>query len=173
MAKIKRKPSSRLSKKSKPKKVSAIPKGYNNITPYLMIDGAISAIEFYKKIFNAKEKIRLEYPPGKIVHAELQIGDTKLMLADEQVEMNALSPQKIGGTPVSIHLYIKHVDYVVEHAILAGAKLIRSPQDMFFGDRSAVIEDPYGHKWTIATHIEDVSLAKVKRRATELFNNQG
>ncbi len=169
----KKKPSVKASKKkivkkasvkSKPKKVSAIPKGYNNITPYLIIDGANSAIEFYKKAFGAKEKLRMERG-GRIGHAELQIGDTKIMLADECPEMQALSPKTIGGSPVSIHLYIKNVDDVTQRSVSLGAQLIRAPQDMFYGDRSSFIEDPYGHRWSLSTHIEDVSPAKVKKRA--------
>lgn len=157
--------------KSKSKKVSAIPKGYNNITPYLIVDGASSAIEFYKKAFGAKEKFRMERD-GRIGHAELQIGDTKIMLADECQEMQAFSPKKMGGSPVSIHLYIKNVDDVTERAVSLGAKLIRPAQDMFYGDRSSYLEDPYGHKWSISTHIEDLTPAKMKKRAAEFFGKK-
>lgn len=159
------------SAKSKPKKVSAIPKGYNNITPYLIIEGASSAIEFYKKAFGAKEKLRMERD-GRIGHAELQIGDTKIMLADECPEMQALSPKNIGGSPVSIHLYIKNVDEVTERSVSLGSRLIRPAQDMFYGDRSSFIEDPYGHKWSLSTHIENISPAKIKKRAQEFFGKK-
>ena len=147
--------------------MSAIPKGYHSITPYLIIDEARTAIDFYKRAFKAKEVMRMELPNGKIGHAELQIGDAKIMLADEFPEMNARSPRVYGGTPVGIHLYIKNVDFIVEQAVESGAKILKPIENMFWGDRSATIEDPYGHKWTIATHIENVTPAKMKKRAKE------
>ncbi len=167
---VKKTKSKKAVSKSKTKKVSFIPKGYNYITPYLIIDDARSAIEFYKKVFGAKEKMRMENN-GRIAHAEMQIGDTRIMLADESPEMNAYSPQKMGGSPVIIHLYIKNVDETVDRALSLGANLKRPAQDMFYGDRSASIEDPYGHTWSLATHIEDVTPAKVKKRAAEVFGN--
>lgn len=151
------------------KKVLAIPKGYQSITPYLIVDNAVNAIGFYKKAFSAKEVMRLERPGGKIAHAELKFGDAKIMLADECTEMNAYSAKKYNGAAISIHLYVKNVDEVVSKAISTGAKLIRPIEDMFYGDRSGMLEDPYGHKWTVSTHIEDVSPAKIKKRAAELF----
>lgn len=158
-------------KKKTVKKLHFIPKDYHAITPYLIIDQAANAIEFYKKIFGAKEVMRMEKPNGKIGHAELKIGDAKIMLADESPEMNAKSPQNIGGTPVGIHLYTKNVDDVVKHAVIQGAKLTRPVETMFYGDRSGAIEDPYGHIWYVSTHVEDVTPAKIKKRAAEMYGN--
>ncbi len=153
------------------KKVSAIPRGYHSITPYLIVKGAKKAIEFYKKAFGAKEMMRMENSKGTgIAHAELKIGDTKIMLADECPKMgaNLRSPKAYGGSPVGIHLYIKDVDSVIKRAVSAGAKLTRAAEDMFYGDRSGAVEDPYGHKWYISTHIENVSPAQMKKRFAEL-----
>lgn len=154
--------------KNNGKKVTAIPKGYNSITPYLIVSNGTKAIDFYKKIFGAKEVLRMERD-GKIAHAELKIGDAKIMLADACPEMGACTPEEFGGSPVSVHLYIKNVDTVINNAVSAGAKLEREIQNMFFGDRSGTVTDPFGHKWTVSTHIENVSPAKIKKRAAELF----
>lgn len=159
--------------KAKKKKVSAIPKGYHGITPYLIVTHAVKAIDFYKKVFSAKEVMRMERPNGKIMHAELKIGDAKFMLGDEcpemKQEMQSKGPLGYGCSPVSIHLYVKKVDEVIDAAVKAGAKLLKSPEDMFYGDRFGAIEDPYGHRWAIATHIKDVTPAQMKKRAAELF----
>ncbi len=152
------------------KKVLAIPKGYHSITPYLIVNNAANAIDFYKKIFGAKEVMRMQQPGGKVAHAELKVGDAKFMLADEHPEMNAHSPQAYGGSPVSIHLYVKDVDTIFARAISAGAKLIRPVDNMFYGDRCGTLEDPYGHKWHVSTHIEDVTPAKMKKRMMEFMN---
>ncbi len=157
--------------KRKSTKVSAIPKGYNIITPYLIMDQAARAIEFYKKVFGAKEKLRMERA-GKVGHAELQFGDTKIMLADACPEMNAHAPEKFGGSPIGIHLYIKNVDAIVDRAIAAGATLERPAEDMFYGDRNATVIDPFGHRWTVSTHVENVTPAKMKKRAKEFFGNK-
>ncbi|OGT37784.1 MAG: glyoxalase [Gammaproteobacteria bacterium RIFCSPHIGHO2_12_FULL_37_14] len=154
------------------KKVSPIPKGYHSVTPYLIINRAAAAIEFYKKAFAAKEVMRVEHKGGKVGHAELKIGDAKIMLADEFPEMNSRSPQAYGGSPVSLHLYVKNVDDVVSKAISAGATLMRPLENMFYGDRSGTVVDPYGHIWHVATHIEDVTPAKMKKRAAELFDKK-
>lgn len=154
--------------KRRPKKVLAIPKGYSSITPYLIVNDCAKAIEFYKKIFGAKEAFRMERG-GKIAHTELKIGDARIMLSDGCPEMGAHSPEKFGGSPVSIHFYTKNVDDVIRRAVAAGAQLKRAVQDMFYGDRSGVVTDPFGHQWFIATHVEDVPLAKIKKRAAELF----
>ena len=154
------------------KKVLSQPKGYNTITPYLIVNGAKNAIVFYKTAFGAKIAMSMEHPGGKIGHAELKMGDAKIMLADEFPEMHAHSPKKFGGSPVSIHLYVKNVDSVVEKAVSLGAKLERPVQNMFYGDRSGTIIDPYGHTWYIATHVEDVTPAKLRKRAAELFNKK-
>ncbi len=159
-------------KKRKSKKVSVIQKGYHSITPYLIVDPCVKAIEFYKKVFGAKEVMRMEQAKGKIGHAELKIGDSRIMLADPCPEMGAHGPKAVGGSPVGIHLYIKDVDSVVKRAIAKGAKLTRAVENMFYGDRSGGIEDPYGHQWYISTHIEDVTLAQVKKRAAELFGKK-
>lgn len=176
----KKKPSVKVSKKKsvkktvakrKTKKVLAVPKGYTSVIPYLMVNEASKAIDFYKKAFGAKEVMRMERS-GKIGHAELKIGDTRIMLADECTDSNAHSPQKLGGSSVAIHLYIKKVDDVVARALSAGAKLIRPVENQFYGDRNGTVEDPHGHLWHISSHIEDVSAAKIKKRAAELFGKK-
>jgi len=154
------------------KKVSAIPEGYHSITPYLIIKHAVKAIEFYKKAFGAKEAMKMEHANGKIGHAELKIGDAKIMLADEWPEMDARSPEAYGGSPMSIHLYVKDADAVISKAVSLGAKITRPLENMFYGDRSGMIEDPYGYKWCVSTHIEDVTPAKMKKRAAELFGKK-
>jgi len=160
------------SKAKKTKKVMPIPKGYHSITPYLIVGDGAKAIEFYQKAFGAKKVMRMEQPGGKIMHAELTIGDSKVMLADGCPEMNAHTPEHFGGSPVTMHLYVKDVDAVVKRAVSAGAKLIRPVENMFYGDRSGGVEDPYGHHWYISTHVEEVTLAQVKKRAAELFGNK-
>jgi PhnB protein len=138
--------------------VKHIPEGYHSITPYLIFKGAAAAIDFYKKAFGATELFRMPDTSGKRVgHAELKIGDSHIMLADESPEMGYLSPQTLGGTPVSILLYVEDVDSTVPRAVAAGAKLVRPIKDQFYGDRSGTLQDPFGHVWTIATHIKDVS----------------
>lgn len=151
-------------------KVLPIPKGYHSVTPYLILKDASDAIAFYKKAFGAKEKIRVAKPNGKIGHAELKIGDTEIMIADECPEMKMRSPASFGGSPVIIHLYIKKVDEVIQRAISTGAKLVQPAQDMFYGDRSGILEDPFGHIWCVSTHIENVSPAKIKKRAAEFYS---
>jgi PhnB protein len=136
--------------------VKPIPEGYHSVTPYLIIAGAAKAIDFYKRAFGAQEVMRMADPSGKVGHAEIQIGDSKVMLADEFPEMGARSPQAFGGTPVGLCVYVEDVDTVFKRAIAAGAKEERPLQDQFYGDRSGTLIDPFGHKWTIATHIKDV-----------------
>ena len=150
-------------------KVKPIPDGYHTVTPYLVLDDAAKAIEFYQKAFGAKEGIRLDMPGGKVGHAELAIGNSMIMLGDEFPEMDALSPKTVGGTPISLALYVKDVDATVERAVGCGATITRPIQDQFYGDRSGTSADPFGHKWTIATHIEDVSDEEMKKRADDLF----
>jgi PhnB protein len=154
--------------KRKVKKVSAIPKGYSNVTPYLIVNGADKAIEFYKKAFGAKEIVRMEHE-GKVMHAEMKIGDAIIMLGEECPVKGSKSPASFGGSPVGIHLYIKDVDVVVKRAVDAGAKLTRAIENMFYGDRSGGVEDPFGHSWYVATHVEDLTPAKIRKRAQELF----
>ncbi len=142
-----------------------IPEGYHSVTPYLIVTGAASAIEFYKHAFGAKELMRIPHPDGRVGHAELQIGDSRIMLADEFPEMGARSPMTLGGTPVGIQLYVDDVDAVTRRALAAGAKTLRPVKDQFYGDRSGTLSDPFGHQWTISTHKEDVSLEEMQRRA--------
>lgn len=146
------------------KSVKPIPEGYHNITPYLIVDNAAKAIEFYTQVFGAKEEMRVAKPDGKIGHAELKLGSSRIMLADEHPEMNARSPKTYGGSPVLMHVYIENVDEVVKKAMHQGATVIRPLENMFYGDRSATLKDPFGHIWDVSTHIEDVSPEEIKRR---------
>jgi len=145
-------------------KVKAIPEGYNSITPYLVIKGAAAAIDFYKKAFGATEIMRMPQPDGRIGHAELRIGGSVVMLADEFPEMDHVSPKTLGGTPVSLLLYVENADATFERAVSLGSKVIKPLQNQFYGDRSGFLEDPFGHRWSIATHIEDVSPEEMQRR---------
>jgi PhnB protein len=145
--------------------VKPIPEGYHSVTPYLIVKGAAKAIEFYKQAFGAKETFRMPQPDGRIGHAELKIGDSTIMLADEFPERNILGPESLGGTPVMIHLYIDDVDTVANRAVTAGAKEIRPVQNQFYGDRSGVFADPFGHQWNVATHVEDLSAEEIGKRA--------
>jgi PhnB protein len=151
-----------------PSPVPSVPPGYHSITPYLYLDNATAAIEFYKKAFGAKEVLRMDGPAGKIGHAELEIGDSRLMLADEAPQMGARSAKSLGGAPGCLMIYVDDVDQVVERALSAGATLTRAVKDQFYGDRSGMIADPFGHSWAIATHKEDVSPEEMQRRAAEL-----
>jgi len=150
-------------------KAKPVPEGFHTATPYLIITNAARAIEFYQDVFGATELTRLATPDGKVGHAEIRIGDSRIMLADEFPEWDARSPQTIGGSAVHIMLYVEDVDAVVNRAVAAGAKLFKPVADQFYGDRSGSLTDPFGHKWTIATHKEDVSPEEMKRRASALF----
>jgi PhnB protein len=145
-------------------KPQPIPEGYHSLTPYLIVDGAAAAIEFYKKAFGAVETVRMPGPDGRIGHAEIRIGDSIVMLADENPGMNARSPKTVGGSPVSLLLYVENVDRVVETAVAAGAKIERPIEDKFYGDRMGGIVDPFGHHWYVGTHIEDVTPEEMKKR---------
>jgi PhnB protein len=145
--------------------VKPIPDGYHSVTPYLIINGAAGALEFYKRAFGAVESVRMDAPDGKIGHAEIKIGDSTVMLADEVPQMNARGPQAYGGTPVSLLVYVQDVDATFRRAIAAGGKELRPLKDQFYGDRSGTLTDPYGHVWMIATHKEDVPPAELKRRS--------
>jgi PhnB protein len=145
--------------------VKPIPEGYHSITPYLIIRGAARAIEFYKKAFGATELFRFSAPGGKIGHAEIKIGDSPIMLADEFAEMGYHGPQSLGGSPVSIMLYVEDVDAVFNHAVDAGATVKEALQDKFYGDRTGTLTDPFGHRWHVSTHKEDVSIKEMERRA--------
>jgi PhnB protein len=149
--------------------VKPIPDGYHSVTPYLCVQGGPQAIEFYKKAFGATEFVRMDAPDGKIGHAELQIGDSRVMLADEFPEMGFLSPKSIGGVPVMMHLYVEDADATVARATDAGARLTRPVADQFYGDRGGQIEDPFGHKWYVATHKEDLTMEEIEKRQKAAF----
>ncbi|MDZ3836237.1 MAG: VOC family protein [Rhodospirillales bacterium] len=141
------------------------PSGYHAVTPYLTIKGAAKAIDFYKSIFGASERMRMDTPDGRIGHAEIQIGDAAIMLSDEWPEMGHSGPQAFGGSPVALHIYVGDVDAVAEQAVAAGATLKQPPKDEFWGDRMGTIVDPFGHIWLISTHVEDVPEEEMRRRA--------
>jgi len=152
--------------------VKPIPEGYHAVTPYLIVKGAANAIAFYEEAFGAKELYRLAEPDGRVAHAELQIGDSRVMLADENPAMGARSPQSIGGTPVTLSLYVEDVDATVARAVKAGARLIRPVANQFYGDRTGGVTDPYGHSWFVMTHVEDVSPDEISRRAAAQHASQ-
>ena len=143
--------------------VKAIPDGYHSLTPYLIIKGAADAIDFYKKAFGATELFRMDHE-GKIGHAELKIGDSPFMLADENPAMGYLGPQSLGGTPVSLMIYVEDVDKIYKQAIDSGGVELKALQDWFYGDRSGTLKDPFGHVWTVATHKEDVTPEEMDKR---------
>ena len=142
-----------------------IPEGYHSVTPHLIIRGAAAAIEFYKEAFGATELFRFPAPDGKIGHAEIKIGDSPIMLADEYPDMGYKGPQTLGGSPVSIMIYVDDVDTVFDRAVAAGAKTREAVSDKFYGDRMGTLEDPFGHRWHVSTHKEDVSVEEMERRA--------
>jgi len=147
-------------------KVKSTPEGYHTIIPYLSIKGAAAAIDFYKKAFGAKETMRM--PHGdRIGHAEIRIGDAPVMLADEFPQMGMRSPQALGGSPVNILVYVEDVDRFAERAVKAGAKVTKPVADQFYGDRLGCVDDPFGHSWSFATHIEDVSPEEMQRRMAQ------
>ena len=146
--------------------VKAIPDGYHNVTPYLFVKGAVGAIDFYKKVFGATEIMRMAGPTGKIMHAEVKIGDSIVMLADENLQTGVMSPQTIGGYSVGLHVYVENVDAVIQRAFENGAKPLRSIKNQFYGDRSGSVLDPFGHMWSVATHVEDVSPEEMRKRMT-------
>lgn len=155
-------------------KTQPIPKGYHSLTAYLAVRGADKAIDFYKKVFGATEVGRITMPDGSVGHAELEIGDSKIMLAEENEQWDNLSPQSVGGSPVNLCLYVKDVDNVFAAAVKEGAKVTGGMvvKDQYHGDRSGSITDPFGHKWTIMTHIEDVSFDELQRRTDEMFSKK-
>jgi len=147
--------------------VKAIPDGYPQVTPYLCVDGADAAIDFYRTVLGATERLRMPGPDGRIGHCELELGDSVIMLSDEHPEMGVAGPRTIGGTPVTISVYVEDVDAVYQRAVEAGATSLRPLENQFYGDRSAQFEDPFGHRWNIASHVEDVSPEEMDRRAAE------
>jgi PhnB protein len=142
-----------------------IPDGYPRVTPYLIVDGADAAIEFYRSVLGATERMRMPAPEDKVGHAELQIGDSVIMLADEFPDMDARGPRTVGGTPVTLHVYVEDVDGVFDRAVQAGDKALSPVEDRFYGDRSGQFEDPFGHRWSVATHVEDVPPHEMAERA--------
>jgi PhnB protein len=147
-------------------KVRPIPEGYSSVTPYLVVSDGARAIQFYKEALGAKELFRMDMPTGGVGHAELRIGDSRIMLADECPSMEFRSPLAYGGSGVTLHLYVEDVDAVAERAVAAGMKVKRPVQNQFYGDRSGTFEDPFGHVWHISTHVEDVSPEEMERRMT-------
>jgi PhnB protein len=153
--------------------VKAIPDGYHTVTPYLIVKGAASAIDFYKKAFGALERMRMEGPNGTVHHAEIEIDGSAVMLADEFPDMGFRSPKSLGGAGVSLHFYVNNVDSRFDQAVAAGAKTLRPVQDQFYGDRSGTLEDPFGHVWTISTHKEDLPPEEIRKRAEAFMKQQG
>ena len=153
--------------------VKPIPEGYHSVTPYLCCRDAAAAIEFYKKAFGATELMRMGAPGEKIGHADIQIGDSHVMLADEFPEMGFLSPQSVGGSPVMMHLYVEDADATAQRAVAAGAKVTRPVEDQFYGDRGGQLDDPFGHKWYVSTRKEDLSPEEVKKRMAAMSSGPG
>ena len=153
--------------------VKPVPEGYHSVTPYLIVNGGAAAIAFYARAFGAEELVRMDTPNGKLGHAELQVGDSRIMLADEFPEMGAKGPKTFGGSPVNLLLYVNDCDAVFARAVAAGATVKRPLKDQFYGDRSGTVEDPFGHSWTIATHTEDVPPDEMKRRAEAAMAGNG
>jgi len=148
--------------------VSPLPSDYPRVCPYLHVDGASAAIQFYQEVFGATERMRLAGPDGRVGHAELAIGDSVVMLADEHLDMGIKGPRTLGGSPVALSIYVEDADAVVARAVAAGATLVRPVEDKFYGDRAGQIEDPYGHSWSIQTHVEDVPPDEMARRAAAM-----
>lgn len=153
--------------------VKPIPDGYHNMTPYLIVNGAAKAIEFYTKVFGATEKMRMPSPGGKIGHAELTLGDSMIMLADEHPETGARAPSAYGGSAVSLMVYVPDVDATVATATAAGATILRPVENQFYGDRMGTIADPFGHRWHVATHVEDVPPDEMAKRAAAAMSKSG
>jgi len=153
--------------------VRPIPEGYHSLTPYLVLHNAAEALEFYKKAFGAVEVMRMDGPDGRVMHAEIKIGDSHVMLGDECPQGGYKSPKSLGGAGVSLMFYVEGVDAAFARAVQAGAAVQRPVTDMFWGDRCGTIADPFGHVWTIATHVEDVSFEECKRRAEDFMKKAG
>jgi PhnB protein len=149
-------------------KVKPIPDNYPQVTPYLVVDGADAAIRFYTTVLGATERARLAGPDGKVGHAELTLGDSLIMLADEYPDMGARGPKAVGGTPVTISVYVEDVDAVFERALQQGATSLRPVETQFYGDRTGQFEDPFGHRWSVATHVEDISSDEMAKRAEQV-----
>jgi PhnB protein len=152
--------------------VKPIPENYQRVTPYLVVKGASAAIDYYQKVFGATVHGRMDAPGGMVGHAELMIGGSMIMLADEFPGMGFRGPKAIGGSPVSLMLYVENVDEVFKRALEAGARQVRPVADQFYGDRMGTLEDPFGHVWTIGSHIEDVSPEEMRRRSEEMMKQK-
>ena len=168
----------KTAKRSRPtrnraKRVSFLPAGYQEVTPYLSVRDAARAIDFYKKAFGAAEVMRMPGPGGKLGHAEIRIGASRIMLSDEYPEMDFAGPETRGGTTVHLHVYVKDVDRTIARAEAAGGKVIRAVEDRFYGDRTGSIQDPFGHVWHFATHKEDLSKAELRKRAAKAAGEMG
>jgi PhnB protein len=151
--------------------VNPIPTDYPRVCPYLCVDGAADAIAFYTQVFGASERMRMAAPDGKVGHAEVTIGDSVVMLSDEYPEMDAISPRTVGGTPVTIHVYVEDVDATFERAVAAGAKTLKPIANQFYGDRSGTFEDPFGHRWYVSSRVEELSPEEMGRRAQEAMQS--
>lgn len=154
-------------------KVKPVPEGYHTATPYLIVNDGAKALDYYKSAFGATEIMRMAEPSGKIGHAEIKIGDSPIMLADEFPDMGAVSPKTLGGSPVSLMIYVDDVDAVVKKAVAAGGELTREIENKFYGDRSGSLTDPFGHQWHVSTHIEDVPPDEMERRAAAAMQSGG
>ena len=149
--------------------VKPIPDDYPRVTPYLFIDGASAAIDFYCSVLGARERMRMPGPDGTVFHAELELGDSMIMLGDQNTDMDVRGPRAIGGTPMMLHVYVEDADSVFEQAIGAGARALRPVENQFYGDRSGQFEDPFGHHWNVATHVEDVPPDEMAKRAAKMM----
>jgi PhnB protein len=152
--------------------VKPIPEGHNHVSPYLIVNGAARALDFYKKAFGATELMRHTSPDGKVGHAEVRIGDTVVMLADEHPDHDAHAPGKFGGSPVSLHMYVEDVDTIWSQALAAGARIKRPLDNQFYGDRNGALEDPFGHTWNLSSHVEDVSMEELDRRVAAMMKGK-
>lgn len=147
--------------------VQPVPEGYPRVTPYLIVDGASAAMDFYTQVLGASERMRMPGPEGTVGHAEMAIGDSVIMLADGDPDMDIRDPKSVGGTPVILHVYVEDVDACVQRAVAAGASVVQAVEDKFYGDRAGQFEDPFGHRWSVASHVEDVTPDEMARRAAE------
>jgi uncharacterized glyoxalase superfamily protein PhnB len=163
-SKTAKKPARRATRRA-PAKASPVPKGYHTATPYLIVRGAAAAIDFYQRAFGAKEKVRMSRPDGGVMHAEIQVGDSMIMLTDENPAWGSMAPPSLAGSPTHVMLYVRDVDAFVARAVAAGAKVAMALENMFWGDRYGKITDPFGHHWSVATHVEDMTPKEMKRRA--------
>jgi uncharacterized glyoxalase superfamily protein PhnB len=156
---------------TEPKKVKSIPEGMHTVTPHLICAGAADAIEFYKRAFGAVEAMRMPGPDGRLMHACIRIGDSAIMLVDEMPEWGAVGPKSLKGSPVTIHLFVEDVDTTFERAVAAGAEIVMPLENTFWGDRYGKLVDPFGHHWSIATHLRDMTPEEIQQAAREAFAN--